>query len=68
MLQESDSRYLYICFSVNHPIFYRLYMLEEIILCVLSHNIGVFINRDECQEFLFDLPVFTVVAHLVGTK
>lgn len=43
-------------------------MLEEIILCVLSHNIGVFINRDECQEFLFDLPVFTVVAHLVGTK
>lgn len=43
-------------------------MLEEIILCVLSHNIDVFINRDECQEFLLDLPVFTVVAHLIGTK
>ena len=43
-------------------------MLEEIILHVFSHSIDVFINRDECQEFLFDLLVFTVVAHLVRTN
>lgn len=41
---------------------------REDYFCTFNFNKDVFINMEECQEFLLDLPVFTIAAHLVRTK